>query len=68
VIDTTNDLGKPDGLVKNLLELMRSSSPVAIRLSAARDILAIGMKARVVAALEKRRAALEEQTEETPDE
>jgi len=52
--------------VKTLVELMRSPSPFAVRLGAARGILEIGMKARETAELEDRLAALEQRMAAAP--
>jgi hypothetical protein len=46
--------------VRTLLELMKSASPHAARLGAAKAVLEIGMKVRETAELEERLAALEE--------
>jgi hypothetical protein len=46
--------------VRTLLELLRGPSAAAVRLGSARAVLEIGMKAREVADLEERMAALEE--------
>jgi hypothetical protein len=47
--------------VKTLLELVKPAIPHAVRLGAARAGLEIGMKAREVASLETRMAAMEQQ-------
>jgi DNA-binding MarR family transcriptional regulator len=47
--------------VRTLLELMKATNPGPTRLGAARSVLEIGMKAREMAELEERLAALEQQ-------
>lgn len=49
--------------VKTLLELLKVTSPAAVRLGAARSVLEIGLKVREVAELEERMTALEEQVQ-----
>jgi hypothetical protein len=46
--------------VKTMVELMRSPTPSAVRLAAARAIVELGMKVRETAELEQRLAELEE--------
>jgi len=46
--------------VRTLLDLLKPSSPHAVRLGAARSVLEIGMKVRVVVELEERMTALEQ--------
>ena len=46
--------------VKTLLTLQKETTPVAVRLGAARAILEIGMKVRDATELEERLAALEQ--------
>jgi hypothetical protein len=47
--------------VRTLLELLRSSTPFAVRLGAARSVLEIGLRLREVTDLEERLSALEGQ-------
>jgi hypothetical protein len=53
--------------VRTLLELMKATTPGPTRLGAARSVLEIGMKAREMAELEERLAALEQQSELNQD-
>ncbi len=48
--------------VRTLLDLLKPSSPHAARLGAARSVLEIGMKARLLVELEERMTALEKQS------
>jgi hypothetical protein len=49
------------GFVKTLVELSMPSNPHTVRLGAARAGLELGMRAREVASLETRMAAMEQQ-------
>jgi HEAT repeat protein len=53
--------------VRTLLELLKSASPPATRLGAARAVLEMGMKAREFVELEQRLAALEGQAEKNAE-
>jgi hypothetical protein len=51
--------------VRSLLELLKSGTPPAVRLGAARSVLELGIKLREVADLEERMTALEAQLNAT---